>query len=84
MTISNIGHSIGESSAAEPLHGAMLTIPQAAARLGVGERFVRRLIHERRIPHHKLGKYIRFEPADLDDWIMRHRVPAIDPRSDSA
>ena len=38
----------------------LLTIDQLAERLGVTERFIRRLIAEDRIPYRKLGKPIRF------------------------
>jgi len=34
--------------------------------LGVPVRFVRRLVAERRVRFVKLGRYVRFDPADLD------------------
>ena len=55
----------------------MLGVPQLAERLGTSERFVRRLIGERRIPFHKVGKYVRFDQAAVDDWIARGRVEAM-------
>ncbi|MEM1334419.1 MAG: helix-turn-helix domain-containing protein, partial [Actinomycetota bacterium] len=39
----------------------MLGVPQLAERLGTTERFVRRLVCERRIPFFKVGKYVRFD-----------------------
>ena len=44
---------------------ALLTIEQAAARLGTTTRFIRRLRTERRIPVVKLGKHIRIDSDDL-------------------
>ena len=52
----------------------MLGIPQLAERLGTTERFVRRLVCERRIPFHKVGKYVRFDQDDVDDWVAKCRV----------
>lgn len=52
----------------------LLDIAQLAERLGVTERFVRRLVEERRIPFLKIGKFVRFDPADIDRWIALQRV----------
>ena len=52
----------------------LVDIDQAAQRLGVTVRSMRRLIDERRIPHHKIGKYVRFGPADLDRFAIQGRV----------
>ncbi len=54
--------------------GALLDIAALAGRLGVTERFVRRLVAERRIPFLKIGKFIRFEPANVAAWIGQQRV----------
>lgn len=54
--------------------GALLDIDAAAKRLAVTERFMRRLVAERRIPYFKVGKYVRFDPADLDTWLDERRV----------
>lgn len=53
---------------------SLMTVEEAAARLGVSVRFVRRLVAERRIPFVKVGKFVRFDPADLEEWIDDHRV----------
>ena len=55
--------------------GQLLTIDQAAEYLGTGQRFVRRLISERRIPYVKLGKHVRIERSALDGFINDGRVP---------
>lgn len=52
----------------------MLDVVGLAARLGVTERFVRRLVHERRIPFYKVGALLRFEVADVEHWLAMHRV----------
>ena len=53
----------------------LLTIDQAAEYLSTGQRFVRRLISERRIPYVKLGKHVRLERSALDGFINDGRVP---------
>ncbi len=52
----------------------LISIAVAAERLGVSTRFMRRLVDERRIPFHKIGKYVRFDPADVDRFAMQGRV----------
>lgn len=54
--------------------GTLIDIAALAERLGVTERLVPRLVAERRIPFLKIGKFIRFEPADVAAWIDEHRV----------
>jgi excisionase family DNA binding protein len=51
----------------------LMDIPQAAKRLGVTARFVRRLVAERRIPHYKVGHFVRFDPNEIDDWLQAQR-----------
>jgi excisionase family DNA binding protein len=57
---------------------ALLDIDTVAERLGVTPRFVRRLVNERRIPFHKIGRYVRFDPTDVDRFVESARVDALD------
>ena len=52
----------------------MLTPEEAAERLNVTLRFIRRLCHERRVPYTKVGKLVRFDPDELEAWITDHRI----------
>jgi excisionase family DNA binding protein len=52
----------------------LLSVEQAAERLGTTERFVRRLIGERRIAYVKLGRHVRIATRDLDAFIRAGRV----------
>ena len=54
----------------------MLTVKEAAERLGTSERFVRRLIFERRIAYIKHGTHVRISASDLDAFIAAGRVEA--------
>jgi excisionase family DNA binding protein len=53
---------------------ALLSIDQAAERLGTSPRFVRRLVFERRIAYVKLGRHVRIAARDLDAFIRAGRV----------
>ena len=52
----------------------LLTVDQAAERLGTSARFVRRLIAERRIAYVKLGRHVRIAAEDLEAFIVAGRV----------
>ena len=53
---------------------SLLTVAQAGEYLGTGERFIRRLITERRISYVKVGKYVRLERSALDALVDAGRV----------
>jgi excisionase family DNA binding protein len=55
----------------------LLSVEEAAERLGTSTRFVRRLIFERRIAFVKVGRHVRITPGDLDAYIAAGRVDAI-------
>lgn len=52
----------------------LLTVEDAAAELGTPVRFVRRLVHERCIRFHKIGKYVRITRDDLEEFIRAGAV----------
>jgi excisionase family DNA binding protein len=54
----------------------LLSVEQAAERLGTSERFVRRLIAERRITFIKLGRHVRITERDLVNFVATGRVEA--------
>jgi excisionase family DNA binding protein len=62
-------------------HDRLLTVAEVAERLNVGERFVRRLIHERRIDVRHLGKHVRIRESAVEAFIEAGAVPAAVPRS---
>jgi excisionase family DNA binding protein len=45
-----------------------LSPDEAAEYLNVSVGFIRRMASERRVRHYRLGKFIRFDPADLDTF----------------
>jgi excisionase family DNA binding protein len=58
----------------DPKLDTLLSVEQAAERLGTSPRFVRRLVFERRIAYVKLGCHVRIAARDLDAFIRAGRV----------
>jgi excisionase family DNA binding protein len=56
----------------------MLTVDQAAELLSMSAAHVRRLVHERRIAFHKLGRSVRLSRADLVAYAAAGRVEPLD------
>jgi excisionase family DNA binding protein len=55
----------------------LLTVEQAAERLSTKPRFVRRLIAERRIEFHKVGRHVRISETALAEFIEAGRVEPV-------
>jgi excisionase family DNA binding protein len=53
----------------------LIDIETLAMLLGVGERYVRRMVAERWVPTVKVGHYVRFDLADIRRWIDERRRP---------
>ncbi|MEV4462752.1 excisionase family DNA-binding protein [Micromonospora echinofusca] len=58
----------------------LLSVEEAAARLGTTERFPRRLIAERRIEFVKLGTHVRIRESVLNAYIAESIVKPISVR----
>jgi excisionase family DNA binding protein len=56
------------------LNARLLTVDQAASALNTAPRFVRRLIAERRIAFHHVGRHVRIAEDDLRRFIEAGRV----------
>ena len=57
--------------------GDLLTVDQAADRINMSARYVRRLIAERRIVFYRLGRSVRIDPVDVTGLIASGRVERI-------
>lgn len=57
--------------------GRLLSVGEAAEAMGTPERFVRRLIAERRIAFHKIGKYVRIAEGDVAAFVQAGRVEPV-------
>jgi excisionase family DNA binding protein len=56
----------------------LLTVEQVAERMNCKPRFVRRLIAERRIEFHKVGRHVRISEPALAEFIKASRVPPME------
>ena len=54
----------------------LLTPEEAAERLNITPRHMRRLVFERRIAYRKVGGYVRFHPDDLAEYVAASRIAA--------
>jgi excisionase family DNA binding protein len=64
----------GRSAASAPLlTSPLLDIHGVAEVLGVTPRHIQRLVAERRIPYLKVGRFVRFDPAELSVWLDQQR-----------
>jgi excisionase family DNA binding protein len=48
------------------------TVDEAAALLGVGPRWLAEAARHKRVPSVKLGRYVRFTRAQLDEIVTSH------------
>lgn len=63
-----------------PQPDRLLTVTEAAERLGTGVRFIRRLLAERRIRYVKLGKHVRIAESVLAAYIEVRTVEPVRTR----
>ena len=52
----------------------LLTLPEVAAYLSLSSKSVRRLVATRGLPHFRLGRVLRFDPADVSRWLAARKV----------
>ncbi len=58
--------------------GRLLTVSEAAERMGLSGRTLRRLVQQRRIRHLRIGRLIRISAWDLDDFVANSTVSPIE------
>jgi len=59
----------------------LIDIETLAHLLGDSVRHVRRLVAERRVPYLKVGHFVRFDPAEIVEWLDSSRQPERPGRS---
>jgi excisionase family DNA binding protein len=52
---------------------SLIDAKAASRMLGVPHTWLLAQAREGRIPHHRLGHYVRFNPDDLKDWLAETR-----------
>lgn len=47
-----------------------LSVSEIADHLGVSKDTIYRLLDNRKIPAHRIGKFWKFKEKEVDDWVM--------------
>jgi excisionase family DNA binding protein len=71
-----LGRIAARAAAATDAMTRLIDAREAAELLGVPYTWLLAEARARRIPHHRLGRYVRFSPADLRDWLDATKIPA--------
>lgn len=53
----------------------ILDIEEAAWFTGYSREYLYQLAFNRRIPHYKCGKMLRFKKSELEEWMTSERIP---------
>ena len=56
-----------------------LTVTEASQFLGLGEQTVRRLTNERRIPHIRIGKLVKYTREGLEEYLREEQQRSREP-----
>lgn len=54
-----------------------LTPKDLASEYGFSTSNQDKLRMKRKIPHHKIGRYVRYDRAEIDEWIKSNKVDMI-------
>jgi excisionase family DNA binding protein len=55
----------------------IMTLPELAVYIGLAESYIYKLTSRNVIPHYQpLGKTIYFDRYEIDDWILKNKVPS--------
>jgi excisionase family DNA binding protein len=73
----NKDQSIVPAASRSRTRAPLLDINAVALALGTTRRHVQRLVTERRMPFVKVGRFVRFDPAELDVWLDTQRIAAV-------
>ena len=68
---------MSKSIRSETVAEQLLSVEAAARRLDTTPRFIRRLIAERRIEYHKVGRHVRISESALAEFIETGKVPPL-------
>ena len=64
------------------MHNQLIDIHQAAHYTGISATTLYKWVGQRKIPHIKMGRLVKFDPMKLDEWIKQQTVmPMPDKRT---
>jgi excisionase family DNA binding protein len=76
LQIAHVGRDMADRLSGKALHTDLLTVAEVAGLLKVPVSWVYEHTRRRgldRIPHFKLGKYLRFSEREVLDWLLQAR-----------
>lgn len=56
-----------------------LNVTQLSDYLGIKPKTLYAWVSEKRIPHKKIGRLVRFELGEVDEWMSSHNVNVYKP-----
>jgi excisionase family DNA binding protein len=59
----------------------LVNADEVADRLSTSVRHIHRLVAEKRLPHVKVGHFVRFDLMDVARWVEDHKVDSVGDRS---
>ncbi len=59
----------------------LLTIQEAAEKLGVRPNTLYLWVSQKRVPHRKIGRLVRFRECDLEEFVEKQRQPALEDKN---
>ena len=57
----------------------LLTLPEAAAYLGLSKLTLYEWVSMRKIEYVKVGRLVKFDQRQLERWIEKHTIKALNP-----
>jgi excisionase family DNA binding protein len=66
-----------------PVVNRLLTIAEAAALLGVRAQTLYLWVSQKRVPHRKIGRLVRFTESDLEEFVGRQKRQPPDLEDDA-
>jgi excisionase family DNA binding protein len=75
--MSNGAERLTEEPEDTAVRRSLLTVEQAANRMGISARSLRRLVQFKRIRHLRIGRMVRLHPHDVDAYLQTSTVEAV-------
>ena len=66
--------SIHKTAPTEPITRRLFTLREIAEYTGLSVHTLYTMVSQRRIPHVKAGRLVKFDLKEIDTWIERHSV----------
>ena len=59
---------------------SFLNVKEVATYLALKASTVYSLVEEKKIPHYRIGRQIRFKRSEIDEWMNSQKEPAVDAK----